>query len=85
MSQREGGSRPDFGTEYAENNIDMSMDPFVWVANAIIGWLVAVALGIVGYLVVLQMREVRRNRTMDERREQLGLRRVCTSFTSWLF
>ncbi len=63
----------------------MSIYPYAWVANVIVGWFVAVALSIVCYLVVLQIREIRRKRTMDDERERLGLRRVCNSFTSWFF
>ncbi len=63
----------------------MSMNPYAWVANLMIGWLVTVSLVLVGYLLVLQIREIRRNRNMDEKRERLGLRRAYGSFASWLF
>ncbi len=63
----------------------MSMTPYAWAANLMIGWLVGVALIVVGYLIALQIKEIRRKRCMDDTRERLGLRRVCTSFTSWFF
>jgi ABC-type cobalamin transport system permease subunit len=61
------------------------MYPYAWVVNLTIGWLVTVALAFVGYLIALQIKEIRRNRSMDDQRERLGLRRVCGSLTSWLF
>jgi hypothetical protein len=63
----------------------MSMYSYAWVAYIMMGWLVTVALAFVGYLLVLQIKEMRRNHNMDDQRERLGLRRVCNSFTSWLF
>ena len=63
----------------------MSMTPYAWVVKLMFGWLVTVSLAVVGYLVALQIREIRRNRCMDEQRARLGLRRTCSSFTSWFF
>ena len=56
-----------------------------FLGNLILAWMVAVSLALVGYLLALKLREMRRNRTMDEQRERLGLRRVCNSMSSWLF
>jgi hypothetical protein len=40
----------------------------------LIGWLVALSLVVVGYLLRLQVQELRRNRRMDAERERLGLK-----------
>jgi hypothetical protein len=63
----------------------MAMYSYSWVANLMMGWLVAVSVAFIGYLLVLQVKEMRRKREMDEQREKLGLRRVCGSLSSWLF
>ncbi len=63
----------------------MSMYSYAWVTDLMVGWLVTVSLVFVGYLVAIQIREIRRNRSMDDQRERLGLKRVCGSLTSWLF
>jgi cytochrome c-type biogenesis protein CcmH/NrfF len=39
----------------------------------LVGWLAAVSLLFVGYLVWLEINERRRNRELDQQREQLGL------------
>ncbi len=39
----------------------------------LLGWLAGVSLVFVGYLVWLEINEWRRNRQMDQQREQLGL------------
>lgn len=46
------------------------------LAEALIGWMAAIALSVVGYLFWLEIRELRRNRRMDAERVRLGLRRV---------
>jgi hypothetical protein len=62
----------------------MGMYLYAWIPNLMVGWLVALALAVVGYLLTLKIREIRRNRIMDEQRERLGLRRVYGSIGSWL-
>jgi hypothetical protein len=49
----------------------------------LLGWLVGLSLAIVGYLLGLAIREMRRNRRMDQKRQQLGLRPCLRS--SWQF
>lgn len=47
-----------------------------YVLIPLVGWLVAIALGVVAYLFRLEIREFRRNRRMDAERDRLGLRRA---------
>jgi hypothetical protein len=42
----------------------------------VLAWLVVGALSLVAYLTVLEVKEFRRNRRMDARRDELGLRRA---------
>lgn len=63
----------------------MAMYSYGWVTNLMLGWLVMVSVALVGYLMALLIKEIRRKREMDEQRERLGLRRVCNSLSSWLF
>ena len=44
-----------------------------FVLTPLLGWLVALSVSVVGYLLVLQLREHRRNRRMQGERERLGL------------
>ncbi len=45
-----------------------------YILGALVGWLAALSVGVVGYLFSLQIKEIRRNRRMEEKRELLGLR-----------
>ncbi len=46
------------------------------LVTPLLGWMVASCLTVVGYLLALQIKEIRRNRRMDHLRQQLGLRRA---------
>ena len=46
------------------------------LVEALIGWLAALALSVVGYLFHLQIKDIRRHRRMDAQRERLGLKRA---------
>jgi hypothetical protein len=55
----------------------MMSNPFyTFVVGPILGWLCAVSIAIVAYLIHLEIRDIRRNRRMDAERERLGLRRA---------
>jgi len=43
-----------------------------YVLGALVGWLAALSVGVVGYLLSAQVREMRRNRRLEEKRELLG-------------
>ena len=47
-----------------------------YFANFLVGWLVMISLGVVSYLVTLEIEERRQNKRMDQERERLGLRRA---------
>ncbi len=42
----------------------------------LLGWMVTGSLALVGYLLALEIKDIRKNRRMDHLREQLGLRRA---------
>jgi hypothetical protein len=44
------------------------------ITASVLGWLVAGAVALTGYLLALQLREFRRKRSMEEERNRLGLR-----------
>jgi hypothetical protein len=47
-----------------------------YILGVLVGWLAALSVGVVGYLITLEIKEARRNRRMDAKRELLGLRRA---------
>jgi hypothetical protein len=47
-----------------------------YILGAVVGWLAVLSVAVVGYLFMLEIKELRRNRRMDEQRERLGLRRA---------
>ena len=55
-----------------------------FLGEAVLGWMAAVSLLVVGYLIVLEFREIRRNRRFDAERQRLGLRRTYRPVGSWL-
>jgi len=52
----------------------MTFAPSQLLGSAILGYLTTLSLIFVGYLVVLEIREFRRNRRLDAQRRRLGLR-----------
>ena len=46
---------------------------YTYLVLPLVGWLATVSLLFVGYLVWLEVNERRRNRELDQQREQLGL------------
>ena len=44
-----------------------------YFAFSVIGWFATMSLGVVGYLISLEIQERRQNRRMDAERERLGL------------
>ncbi len=52
----------------------MLFAPYQLLGSALLGYLTTLALIMVGYLFVLEIREFRRNRRMDAQRKRLGLR-----------
>ena len=53
-------------------------------AEALLGWMAAGSLVIVAYLLILKIREIRRNRRFNAERQRLGLRRNYGAAGSWL-
>jgi hypothetical protein len=53
-------------------------------AEALLAWMAAGSLAVVGYLLLLKIREMRRNRRFDVARQRLGLRRSYRPARSWL-
>jgi hypothetical protein len=45
-----------------------------FVVTPLLGWMAAVSVVLVGYLILLEIRDFRKNRRMDARRRRLGLR-----------
>ena len=46
------------------------------ITEAIVVWLAMLSVGVIAYLLYLQVKEIRRNRRMDAVRERFGLRRA---------
>ncbi len=62
----------------------MSSDLYTFVIGPLLSWLVGISLLLVGYLASLKIRDIRRDRRMNQERERLGLRRPYRPAASWL-
>ncbi len=62
----------------------MSAHLTTYIVGPLIGWLVALSVLCVGYLMWVKLKEIRRHRKMDAERERMGLSKSYKPAASWL-